>query len=307
MRRRLSFLAGAWFLIAPAHALDDLPGDLPSYLAAQGYKTLPLETLDQNRQLLPAKINGQEVRLIVDTGCEHTELDRDRAFELKLHVRETNMYGMSVGGRIHGSVGIAFLKSFTIGGDEINGGQSIHILPKLSVIDPKCDGLFGYDLMHPNAFIIPVGAKSLWYKTTGAPADGLDRYLLSLGYRPTALDYGKAGLQLQSHLNGQPMNVVVDCGAPHTAFNADYVTKKCGLEIKPLPFTIHGVDGRQTKGFYFTTRDLFFGTMRVRPTQFTACRAPIFEYSKFDVLLGYDFLAAHQAVIDLGQNVIWMR
>jgi len=25
------------------------------------------------------------------------------------------------------------------------------------------------------------------------------------------------------------------------------------------------------------------------------------------VLLGYDFLAAHQAVIDLGQNVIWMR
>jgi hypothetical protein len=285
----------------------DQARELGKFLGKHGYGAVQVDTTNDNQQYLHTLINGHRAYLIIDTGSERTGLMNDRARAIGLDIHDSGHKAWGVGGPTKENSGIALINSFTIDNYEINRTNTITVLPKASRhVGSYSDGLFGYDFLHDNAVILPVGGRFILFKPGNAPVASIDSFMLALGFKPLPLVYGKGGLKVEGELDGQPFTAIVDCGCALSIVDLKLLQKvKESVEFSPIPMT--GIDGRRTLGFRFTPKQLAFGPIAFKPVELESSREAIFDALHFDMLLGYDMLASHQAIIDLGTNTLWMK
>jgi hypothetical protein len=263
------------------------------------------ETATNNSQIVQAKINGRRVSLMVDTGCTQTILTTACARQLRLEVLDTGKSGYAVGGVIRGHLGIAQISSFTLNNFEINRLSTILVLPRTDHWD-QTEGLLGFDYLHLNAVILPVGATAFLFKPGPHPPVPLEHYLSVLGYQGVPLHYVEGGLRIEGELNGLPLTAEVDSGCAYSAFDFDFVTK-AGTNVVSTPFRPEDVAGHQGQSYGFTPRQLSFGPMDFRSGKLLCYRAPVFAKAKINALLGYDLLGTHRAILDFGHDILWMK
>ncbi len=280
---------------------------LGKYLAAHGYGVVRVDADRANDEILEAKIDGKRVRFRVDTGAVHTVITTSCARRIGLDVHETKLTDFGIGGEIQGHDGLALVKSFTINDYEINRLNLITVLPKTANMEHG-DGLFGFDYLRANAVLLPVGARFLFFKPGGTVVPPLEQFMSDLGFKAVPLKYELGGLHIEGHLNGHPLRALVDCGAALSVFNISYVTDKAGITASYVPnFRFTGVDGHQADTFKFTPQSLDYGAFSFTPSESIAISMPTADRQQIDALLGYDLLAAHQAIIDLGHETLWMK
>ena len=303
-RTSLFLLAFPVFLGAARGETDQVK-ELGTYLRQHGYGVMPVDLRGNNAQSVEAEINGRIVNLMVDTGCDHTQLTAGCARELHLDVHDSGTQEWGVGGTVAGHVGVALIQSFKLNNYEINRLNTIDVLPKSARL--AADGLLGFDYLRLNAAILPVGANEFLYKPGNGAAAPLDRYMAALGFKGIPLHFVQGGLRIDGSLNGHPLNALIDCGAAFSTFDFDYVRKVAPGDLYPSNINMEGLDGITGETYVFTPRHLEFGTLAVPSLEMTARQSSTFGKTGFNALLGYDFLASHQAILDLGHDTLWMK
>jgi hypothetical protein len=256
-----------------------------------------------NQGLVQVRINGVTGTLALDTGCGRSCITHRFARELKLDILQADpMQG--VGGALAGA-GLAILNSFTLNNFAIIHADSIPVLPPRA--SAPADGLLGYDVMRLNSILLPVGANFLLYKQSPGPAPEIDSYLKAWGYRPVPLTHGEGGLRAAGSLDGHPLIAIVDSGAKNTVFDSDFVKMTVGALVSDSRMIYWGIDGRPMYVGVFEADKLTLGAMTLPPTRTTTANVAVLRQTNAQALLGYDLLAEHKAIIDLGHDILWMK
>jgi predicted aspartyl protease len=288
----------------PPAAIDE-GRELGKYLAQHGYGVERVDNGGNNAQLVEPCVNGKRVRMMIDTGCDQTCLARSCAQDLGLEVHAIKGEDTGVAGKVSGARGAAVLKSFTLDGYEINRTNIIKVLSENAVLHN--DGLLGYDYLRLNAVILPVGASFFLFKPGAMPVPSFDSFMVQMGYQPVPLTYGRGGLRVDGTLNGHAFAAIVDCGCAYSLFDTDFVTKTAGAGLMGTGFTVGGVDGRRLYCYLFVPGKFSIGSLALGQDKLTAAAGSILPECKAQALFGYDLLAEHKAIIDLGHNVLWMK
>ena len=297
-----ALLASGPLCAATPPAANPGPG-LAQYLAQNGYVPIRVDNTGDNQGAVQVRINGCTGTLALDTGCMRTCITSGFALHVKLDIHQADPM-VGVGGALAGS-GLALLNSFALNNLTINRTDTIQVLPPRASA-PE-DGLLGYDYMRLNSMILPVGANFLLYKQGPAPPPEIDSFLKAWGYQPIPLSLGEGGLLATGSLDGHPMIVVVDSGAKNTVFDLGFVKMTVGALISTSRLIYWGIDGRPMYVGTFEADKFTLGAMTFRPTMTTTANVTALRKMHVQALLGYDLLAEHKAIIDLGHDVLWMK
>jgi predicted aspartyl protease len=287
------------------NASADPKADLLHYLAQHGYCFAKVDNSQNNKSFIRAKVNGQDLKLFIDTGWGQTTLTADAARELGLKVEDTGKQKMGVGGMIRGDTGIALINRFQLNNVDINRTNTILVLPRDNRWD-EADGALGFDYLHLNAALLPVCSPVMFFKPGTQPIPDISPYMDAIGFKAIPLHYEDGGLRVEGSLDGHDFNAVLDCGASFTTFDLDYA-KAAGQHPRSIGIKFSGIDGREIDSSGFTPKQFSLGSFHVPPIEVVAAPAPVFSKIGANALLGCDVLATHYAIIDLGRDVLWMK
>ena len=273
------------------------------YLYDNGFVSMQVENNGHNQSIVRVGINGTSAALVLDTGCGRTCLTDRFARKLKLDVGKGDPM-VGVGGKLAGG-GFASLSSVSFNNSPINSINTIRVLPPRASVTQ--DGILGYDYMRLNSVILPVGANYFLYRPAFEPPVQLDVFLKASGFQPIPLTFGEGGLRAEGSLDGHPLVAVVDCGANFTMFDSDFVQTTVGAFVARSRLISWGIDGRPMYIGIFNADKLTFGALTFPPTRTTTANGTTLHSIHAQALLGYDLLATHHAIIDMGHSVLWMK
>ncbi len=279
--------------------------ELGKFLSQHGYGLVRAENGDNNVQLIEPVINGRQVVMAVDTGAEVTCVTRSCAHDLGLDVHDTHDQDAGVGGKVAGYDGVALVKSFTLDRYEINRTNILHVLSGDASLGE--DGLFGYDFLHLNAAILPVGGRFFLFKPGPAPIPDFDSFMIAMGYQAVPVMYRDGRLKVQGKLNDHTFTAILDCGCAYSLFDSDFVTKTVGISLMGRPLDEMGIDGVRFAAYVFAPRQIELGAFALPNTEMTAGDTALLKNGGAQALIGYDLMADCKAIIDLGHNVLWLK
>ena len=300
----VAMLATGPLLFAAPPAASSGGSPLGRYLYENGYVSMQVDNNGHNQAVVRVSIDGSSATLVLDTGCGRTCLTNRFARNLNLAVQKKADPMVGVGGRLADG-GFAPLSSFTFNNSPINRTDTIQVLPPKASV--TADGILGYDFMRLNSVILPVGANYFLYRPGTEPPVEIDSFLKASGFQPIPLTYGEGGLRAAGSLDGHPLVAVVDCGANFTMFDSDFVQMTVGAFVNKSRLVSWGIDGRPMFVGIFEADKLTFGALTFPPTKTTTANGTTLHAIHAQALLGYDLLATHHAIIDLGHNVLWMK
>ncbi len=134
----------------PTHAKEEKlrAVDMGELFAARGFKGVPL-TLKNNQALLDISVGGQTFTCLLDTGAQGSVIDRGKAKELGLVVRENAGFAGGIGGSA-GPVGMTNLANLKVGGVH-KTGATFAVMDLRAVSgkqgSTRFDGIVGFDLL----------------------------------------------------------------------------------------------------------------------------------------------------------------
>jgi predicted aspartyl protease len=302
-----------WCLTACLAANDPARAELPAlsqefenYMLAHHYVAVGLESGGTNQQWIRAKVNGEPVVLMVDTGTTRTMLTHQFASNLGLDIHETDEIYTGDTGKDLGHIGMALIKSFKLSCGDINRTNTIEVLPKKADLGWGIDGILGLDYLALNAAIYPVGGHGLLMKPCPAAAIGIGDYMTKLGFAAVPISCGSE-IWVDGHINGAAMKFMLDTGAFVSDFRLQSVREAVREDLNPTILPLGGMDDKYLTSFEFKPRSMDIGGFDVSHQRFLATNSYTFNHYHYDGLVGVDLLGNHQAVIDLGGQTLWMR
>jgi hypothetical protein len=304
--RHVFIAALLWALFPVAgHASSDAYRDMCTYLLQHGYVQMKVDNRGKNNEVVLTRINGQKVKLLIDTGFSRTSVTTACAQRLKLEVRDAGFQVSGTGGSVTGDEGRAQIKSFQLEDREINHTSEVMVLSKTAYAF-GIDGYLGFDTLRLNSMIVPVGTNVLFFRPGAGPAVSIKPYMEQLGFKAIPLRLAPDGFRVDGMLNGQAFQALLDCGAQYSAFDLDFINKT-KTPVYRLEMMAHGVDGRLFAVYSFIPWQFVLGTFKVPPVPVAASALPSVQKRGADGLLGYDLLGLHRAIIDLGDGTLWMK
>jgi hypothetical protein len=307
MNLRRAFVISA-FAIGLASAQGDQanPG-LEAFLRQNHYGQVMTSLDENNNQYFDAQINGKTVHFMIDTGCDRTLLSHDSARHLRLVVRETSDTENGVGGSIPGHMGAAFINSFTINHWEINHLNPIAVLPSGANWDnPYAGGLFGLDSLSLNSALLVVGGKGFLIKPGPGKGASFAAYMQGMGFIAVPLQVSKNRLLVPGSIDGFPLTALIDTGSAITGCQETFLEKN-QISTDSTRVVMEPLDGETTLQRRFRTEKMSLGSCSFGPSIIFSIPGRTLEKDHVDALIGYDFLAAHAALIDAGNGVLWLN
>jgi hypothetical protein len=280
-----------------------------AYMVQNHYVAVPLDQDERaiNAQTVSAEMNGRKLTLLVDTGTSRTLLSAATARRMKLDVQDTGKSDWGVGGQIQGNIGIALIQSFTLGQFPINRTNTVEVFPKSAHNIGFTDGVLGLDVMRLNAVIYPVGGTAFLLKPGGTPSVSIASYMQRLGFTPLALTAREGSLMIDGHINDHPMQAKIDSGACFSTFDSTFVRNAVGYDVPALPMDLEGFDGNAQESCRFRPKKFDLEGFDIPPFEIVSARVPSFLRGGFTGLLGVDVLGTHRAVVDFGNDILWMK
>jgi tetratricopeptide (TPR) repeat protein/predicted aspartyl protease len=278
-------------------------------------------TMDQQAPEIAAKINGTDVKLIIDSGAFFSSLDPGSASSLglRLHPAPVGFYEIGVGGRVSPSLtnvddftvpGLTLHNlEFIVGGSHVGGGQVVGLLGRniLQVGDAEYDFAAG-------------AARIMKAQDCG---DTVLAYWLRAGESYSVVDTVRAersfiiGSHIQSketfrppvvavaYVNGTPIRAMFDSGAS-TSFLKLKAAEKAGIKIDSPGVIPGGVSfglGRSTVQTYLAPVSIFkIGDEEIHNTRL---RLGDTELPGVDMLIGADFFLSHHIYVANSQDKLY--
>lgn len=298
--------------------------------ALSGYVAMQMSRGPENHLLLHARINGNPVTLLLDTGADVSCLRADRARQLGVRLLDETA---RTGGKAFPVGEVSDLQA----GDAHLAKVRFALYPTAEsgtavpgeVASAAADGLIGTDLLRLNGAVINCHTRELFFQTDGAHRLDLAGATRALGFRKVTLTtYKHYFLAAPCHLSGRLGLMIVDTGAFVTAL-ADDAARAFTIKTIPSRLTARGFDGRIRPIELAQVSDLRIGDVAIAPQTFAVIdlfdsrkkvRAftglnRIERYAEKDFpagerifgLLGNELLDQRRAIVDFGTMSLFLK
>lgn len=267
------------------------------------------------RPLVTAKVSGQDVKFVLDSGAFFSYLDGHLAAQLKLKPVTIAPIGSHLGlaaampvtgvGGQEVLSGVVTASRFEFAGSSFNGVQFL-TAPALG----DASGLLGQNLLHQmdDEYDFKNGALRL------IQPDGCDGANFAYWAQP-GMAYSVVDLEPTNHdaphtvatilINGEKMRAYFDTGAD-TSFITARAAARAGVKtsdpgVIPAGLT-HALDRSDIKTWVGRFADVKIGDEEIKNTKLEIGQT---EADDFDVLLGADFFLAHHIYVANSQGKIY--
>jgi predicted aspartyl protease/tetratricopeptide (TPR) repeat protein len=284
-----------------------MPDSLAGQCTLGGVAEFPITMVDLRPQMT-AKINGTDVRFMVDSGAFWSVISPASAAELNLSTRPTPIEFFMRGANGSANTSITKVKELTLPGVTLH---NIDFLVGGSQIDSGSVGVLGQNVLHYAdvefdlrqgvvRLIKPVGCGSTkplayWAAKSGAPYSEIN--IESRERTSSAISHAS--------INGTDIRVLFDSGA-----GLSTLTLKAAARVGIRPDSPGVVAGGLTGGFgrntvpsYIAPFESFkIGDEEIRHTRL---RIADLEFGDADMLIGPDFFLSHRILIANSQQKLY--
>ncbi len=261
--------------------------------------------VEQNQPLLSGKVNGQPVRMLVDTGASSTILLTAAARRLGVPLTEAPQYRVGGAGGMSAAY-MGLLKTWDMEGVQ---RRDFRILVAGEGTGGRFDMIVGQDFLAPFdlEFDMRHGVVRL-LKVSGCKGEDLP-YWAKGAYSQVDLRMDRSGkLEVQPKLNGRAAMAILDTGATRSV-GTPQAAARAGVKLEDTGERGRGIGGVtrvSSRGVLETFQlgdevirntplrfsDLFFGT------SMTSTGSHISEQlMTTEMLLGMDFLMSHHVLV----------
>ena len=317
-----SLLMPAVLLVVPMSscgAAASVPVNHPTPRSPAGYAVISLGRGHLNRLCLAATIEGIKGLMIVDTGANHSALSDKYASLLPGPTRKLPA-GVPLVANVNGrscKVGVA--RDFHVGNTDL-GTVAIPLLQRRllyeqSTHDRQYDGLMGEDLLRRYRAILDCGRLALYLITNPNQKLNLGPALTQAGWTRVPLSDLQNDFVVPCEINGEHFRIIVDTGAPFTLMDRGMLASAhTSVSSIPMRGGIIGTRAEQM-GFVKLPRAAI-GSYTATDLQVVAdsSSARYFQDAANDQtngkvlgLLGGSFLAANNAIIDIGGKALYLK
>jgi tetratricopeptide (TPR) repeat protein/predicted aspartyl protease len=283
-----------------------VPDSLAGQCTLGGVAEFPITMVDLRPQMT-AKINGTDVRFMVDSGSFWSVISPASAAELNLSTRPAPIEFFITGANGSASTSITKVKEFTLPGVTLH---NIDFLVGGSQIDSGSIGVLGQNILHYAdvefdlrqgvvRLIKPVGcgSKPLAYWAAKSETPYSEINIESRDRTSSAISHAS--------INGTDIRVLFDSGA-----GVSTLTLKAAARVGIRPDSPGVVSGGLTGGFgrnmvpsYIAPFESFkIGDEEIRHTRL---RIADLEFGDADMLIGPDFFLSHRILIANSQQRLY--
>ena len=283
-----------------------------SALQLAGYRTAPVYYGPMNKMIMPARINGQPVNLLVDTGSNQMILNAQAAelFGVRpsprglRYLRFTELQGQLFP--------VGFVQDISAG--TMNFGSNLVTLRSSNHSGSgtgRLDGVLGLDILLRYKALINCRTKLVFFKVDEARRINLWSAAVSENFIRVPIQREETGaLTVLCSIRGQPIRLLIDTGAFVTILH-ERVVKSLGLAMEPTRITAQFGRGGSKKIDAAKIDDLHIGTFKMRPEKFGVAPLPQFALqqggTKIAGILGMDTLYICHAIIDLDNMNLFVK
>ncbi|MDE1145501.1 MAG: retropepsin-like aspartic protease [Azospirillaceae bacterium] len=266
-------------------------------------------TLDGNRPLLDASINGEKVHFLLDTGAFMGQITKPAAERLKLtRALVPYVHAEGVGGRV--PLYVTHIESMTLGDWQAQNIPFV-VFTDHDLGSPDTVELIGEDFLSRFDLDIDIAHNRL----TLYRASNCDNAPLAVwdgGYGEAEMGRSMQGdpkIWLTVKLNGVDVRAVLDTGATHSvvtksaAERAGITSQSAGVSQSGLS---SGIGDNQVQDYIGTFDSFALGDEEIKHVRLRF--GDLFEGwvpGEPEMLLGIDFLRAHRVLVSHSQHKIY--
>ena len=302
----------------PANTVQtEKPGNAPEALGlaatmkAGGYTPIPL-TSKSSHYFIELVIGGDKGRFLLDSGAMASVLYEASVAKFKIEMEAANLDAIGVGGS--GKIkSIARTKSLACGA--LSGmTQRFYITPSAAgpgAGDDYWDGVLGADFLQSHAGIIDFSSHTVWLRAApGTPVEpsGFIANMNSLGFAAAKFTVQDNHLFVDGSIGDAKARLLLDSGAVVSMFKKSAVEKFTMTVIKGRAVIV-GLGGPEEIHALAKTQELHIGSGDAVSQEFYVlemANLPKEFITRFDGILGYDFFAKKNALIDYANSALWL-
>jgi predicted aspartyl protease len=274
-----------------------------------GYKAVRVHYGPMNKMIMSVRINGQQAKLLVDTGSNGLILDADAAERFGVrpsprglrYLRFTKIQGQELP--------VAFVQSVSAG--NMNFGASPVTLRRSSHWDNAnagFDGVLGLDILFRHKAVINSRTRLVFFKVHQTRLTKLGAIAASEKFTSVPIRREESGaLTVPCSIHGQTVRLLVDTGAFVTTLHEAFA-KSLGIASEPTRISAQFGRGAAKRLSAGQIDDFTIGNFKVPSEKFGVAALPDFALqqgnSRIAGILGMDTLYICHAIIDLdGMNL----
>jgi predicted aspartyl protease len=309
-----------FLVIVPGSILASIKGDRPGQL--NGYKAVRVHYGPLNKMIMPVRINGQSVSLLVDTGSNQLILDTVTAESVGVRPsqRAQVMPRQTVQGfryirftQINSQVlPVGFAQSLAAG--SMSFGSALVTLRQSNQSGAgrgHIDGVLGLDILSRYKAVINCRAKLIFFKVDQARQVDLSSVAAQEKFARIPLRREENGaLTVPCSIRGQPARLFVDTGAFLTIFHEAFL-KSVGIPMETTRVSAHFAPGASRKISAGQINDFKIGNFKTPQRKFGVTALPNFTLrqgsARVSGILGMDTLYACHGIIDLDSMNLFLK
>ncbi len=298
---------------------------LPVAASAQlpGYAIVPLGRGNLNRLRLAATIDGTKGLLVLDTGAGGSFLSESKYGSLLPTADRPLPANVPKTASFNGTrVPVGYARDFRVG-DASLGSLPLLVVPQRYLYDPKLlysvktatqyDGYLGEDILRRCNAIVDVGRLALYLNTDAKHKTDPGQGLVAAGWTRVPMTFSHGDFSVECMLGKKRFHLFVDTGSPFTILD-QRVVRASQAPVRDIPMTGSVVATREREMQLITTDSLSIGSYTATGDHLVS-QEGLQSSMGMDPnaavplggLLGGDVLARHNALIDIGNQALYLK
>ncbi len=293
--------------------------NLSTVLLKQGYQEMPIRLVQNGKSAVSFSPfveciftdNGKGL-FSLDTGATDTVVDEKISLtnQFKPYVLARKKLSTGADGVLHEpkSVVIPVMKF-----SNFSAVNTVALVQDLTFMEAEFSqpvvGLIGMDFLRRYHAIMDVSAQRLYFlakdKNLTQRNNDYQHRLSAAGYQKISLESAPSGhVTIIGKVNNQPIRFLLDTGVPKTILSADYA-KKLGLKVSSNEQVGKGGGGGNVNFSYVKGNKISIASLAGSPQEIMVMDLKNVKIGMpIEGILGYDWLLAHRAVVDINGNMI---
>lgn len=289
-------------------------------LAALGYEAIEMKKISRDARFSSQfRVNGQPVKLLIDSGANSTDLDNSLVQKLGLRIDEKSrvISRGALGRPVTSRVGLGILTAGPVSAlpfpfmiaDEDAGITATS----------RYDGQLGLDALEALGALVDLRTGTFWVPGKDSPnseAESVEPLGEKKGLGFSTLRLRPAGrlphLVLESRWNGRLVTWIVDTGAEVSVLSQESADL-LNLETKPTPARIIDASGDNATVRSAVMENVFFDRLVLTEFQVAVTSLPVVRKNfqdrngrKVDGIIGMDFLESTAALLDASSRLLYV-
>ncbi len=258
------------------------------------------------KALVPAKINGDDVEFVVDSGAFYSMITPASAAEFKLHLGPApyNLRITGIGGS--SQVSVTTVHVFTLANQPLH---DVEFLVGGGEVGEGTAGTLGQNVLRyaDTEYDFANGAVRIW-RPEGCRKSTLAYWATSEPYSVIDIKWTSAGAPHTigtAYLNGQKIRVMFDTGAAQSMLTlraAERAGFNPGKDDARSTGVVRGIGFDVSRGWVNTFASFKIGNEEIRNAQLHIADIQILDV---DMLLGADFFLSHRVYVATSQEKLY--